>query len=876
MVLTFSTGIKALDDILHGVQPGDNVVFQVEKIEDYIPFVHSFVRDALQTNHKLIYFRFAEHKSLLPQDIQAEIFTLHPDQGFEHFIDEIFKIIEKFGKGACYVFDSLSELAVDWYSDRMLANFFMLTCPYLYDFETETYFGIIKNRHSQYTINSIHNTAQIILDVYNKDGIVYLHPLKVWKRHSPTMYMIHKLTGDKFVPILMSAQISEVISDYAQPWVDFTTKIQDVWSYAFSSAYKILEDYHKGFVQDSDIQFMINKLIRMAITRDENLIKKVRQYFSLHDLVNIGRRMIGTGLIGGKAVGMLLAQAILRSTDPQLSYKLEKHDSFYIGSDVFYTYLVINKAWWKRYRIRKSKNFSDLSDDARKSLDDGKFPDDIVEQFRNMLAYYGQSPIIVRSSSLLEDAYGNSFSGKYESIFLANQGTPEERLEQFMNAVRQVFKSTLSDSALSYRAKRNLLDKDEQMAILVQRVSGSIYGNYFYPQLAGVGYSYNPFVWSKDIEPEAGLIRIVFGLGTRAVDRIDDDYTRIVALNAPEKRPESSRREKRQINQRKVDLLDLKENKFKTLYFDDIVKESQGLPLDLFAERDWELEDYNRQFGRNTIPYYYLNLDKTVLKSSVIKDMQKILKILHQAYNYPVDIEFTINFTNLDHYLINLLQCRPFQVYSGTEIVDAPTDIKEDEIIFTSHGPIIGTGIAKNIDRIIYVIPEIYGNMTISERYSVARIIGLINQLQKDEEKITLLLGPGRWATTSPELGVPVKFQEINNMAIICEITEMHEYLTPDASLGTHFFNDLVESKMMYIAILPQQKEVKLNKKLLNQLPNCLPTLLPDSEHYKNVIRVIDNPIEKNGIKSFRIYSNPVNQYAVLYICNSSCYTHKI
>lgn len=867
MVLTFSTGIRALDEILHGVQPGDNVVFQVEKIEDYIPFVHSFVRDALQTNHKLIYFRFAEHKPLLPPDIQAEVFNLHPDQGFEHFIDEIFMIIEKFGKGACYVFDSLSELAVDWYSDRMLANFFMLTCPYLYDFETETYFGIIKNHHSHYTINSIHNTAQIILDVYNKDGVVYLHPLKVWKRHSPTMYMIHKLIDNKFIPILMSAQISEVISDYSQPWVDFTTKIQDVWSYAFSSAYRILEDYHKGFMQDRDVQFMVNELIQMSIIRDEPLIQKVRQYFSLNDLVKIGRRMIGTGLIGGKSVGMLLAQAILKSADPQLAEKLEKHDSFYIGSDVFYSYLVINKAWWKRYKIRKSKNFLELSEDARKSLDKGIFPEDIVEQFRNMLAYYGQSPIIVRSSSLLEDAYGNSFSGKYESIFLANQGTPEERLEQFMEAVREVYKSTLSDSALSYRSKRNLLDKDEQMAILVQRVSGSIYGNYFYPQLAGVGYSYNPFVWSKDIEPKAGLIRIVFGLGTRAVDRIDDDYTRIVALNAPEKRPESSRKEKRQINQRKVDLLDLKQNKFKTLYFDDVVKESVGLPLDLFAERDWEAEDYNRQYGKASSQFYYLDLDKKILKSPVIKDMQKILMILHHAYNYPVDIEFTINYTDQNRYLINLLQCRPFQVYSGSDVVEAPKDIKDEDIILTSHGPIIGTGIAKKIDRIIYVVPEIYGNLPISERYSVARTIGLINQLQRNEEKTTFLLGPGRWATTSPELGVPVKFQEINNISVICEITEMHEYLTPDASLGTHFFNDLVESKMIYIAVLPQQKDVKLNKKMLNELPNCLPIILPEAEKYANVIRVIDTPSNDESRGIIKIYSNPVNQYAVLYLC---------
>ena len=145
---------------------------------------------------------------------------------------------------------------------------------------------------------------------------------------------------------------------------------------------------------------------------------------------------------------MLLAQAILKKTNPKLYNKLERHDSFFIGSDVFYTYLVINGCWWIRYKIRKSDNFLDLASQAREILENGMFPDDIIEQFKNMLNYFGQSPIIVRSSSLLEDAYGNAFSGKYDSIFLANQGNPEERLEEFINAVRSVYKSTMSKRAL--------------------------------------------------------------------------------------------------------------------------------------------------------------------------------------------------------------------------------------------------------------------------------------------------------------------------------------------------------------------------------------------------------------------------------------------
>ncbi|TFF95904.1 MAG: pyruvate phosphate dikinase, partial [Promethearchaeota archaeon] len=485
--LTFSTGIVALDEVLDGIHPGDNIVFQVDDIEDYTPFVHAFCIDNEKEKRPLIYFRFAEHVWLIPENIKAEVFHLHPDKGFEHFIDEVFTVIEQYGRGACYVFDSLSELAVDWYSDRMVANFFMLTCPYLFDFETETYFALLRNKHSQYTVSKIYETAQIILDVYNEENRIYLHPLKVWKRYSSTMYMLHVWKDNKFVPLMKSAETSEILTKYAQPWVDFTTKIQDIWSKTFNQAHKILDEIRAGKGVSADVENLEERIIRMMLTRDPKLFSRVKQYMNLEDLIEIGRRMIGTGLIGGKALGMLLAQSILKDSDSKWNERLEQHDSFCIGSDVFYSYLVINNCWWKRYKIRKTKDYSDLAAQAREILERGKFPEDIIEQFKNMLSYFGQSPIIVRSSSLLEDAYGNAFSGKYESIFLANQGPPEKRLKKFTEAVRKVYRSTLSDKALNYRLRRGLLDKDEQMAVLVQRVSGSRYGDLFYPQLAGVG-----------------------------------------------------------------------------------------------------------------------------------------------------------------------------------------------------------------------------------------------------------------------------------------------------------------------------------------------------------------------------------------------------
>ena len=131
-----STGMASLDAVLTGLRPGDNVVFQVDKVIDYVPFVHLFCQDTVKNGHKLIYFRFASHAPLLPPDVAAEVHDLNPAAGFEAFIASILNTIERVGTGACYVFDCLSDLAADWYSDIMLGNFFQLTCPHLFDFDT--------------------------------------------------------------------------------------------------------------------------------------------------------------------------------------------------------------------------------------------------------------------------------------------------------------------------------------------------------------------------------------------------------------------------------------------------------------------------------------------------------------------------------------------------------------------------------------------------------------------------------------------------------------------------------------------------------------------------------------------------------------------
>lgn len=864
-----STGMDGLDKVIQGVVPGDNIIWQVDTIEEYIPFINPFYNEAVKNKIPIIYFRFAEHQALLPEDNVAKTYTLNPDEGFESLISTIFDVIEEYGYGTYYIFDCLSDLVVEWYSDRMLANFFMLTCPYLYDYKTVAYFGILRNVHMPITINAIHNTAQIVFDVFRNKEKLYIHPLKVYKRYSPTMYMLHSWEGDEFKPVTKSAIISQILTSIPQPWLDYTVHRLDIWRRSFFEAQEIFST-KKSDLDDKKTDELFARLIRMAITRDSRLLELAKEYLTLSDLIDIGKRMIGTGLIGGKSVGMLIARAILKRADNKWQEVLEEHDSFFIGSDVFYTYLIRNGCWWMRRKLKSSGSIFDDAEEVRKIILTGTFPSDIKDQFVEMLNYFGQSPIIVRSSSLLEDAYGNSFSGKYESIFCANQGTPEERLERFMSAVRIVYASTMKKEALAYRDHLGLLEQDEQMALLIQRVSGAKYEDFYFPHIAGVGFSFNPYVWDKDIDPRAGMIRMVFGLGTRAVNRNDDDYIRIVALNAPLKRPEANFDEVKKYTQKRVDILDLSTNQLVSNYFMDMAKVITDLPLDLFTSRDEELERLARERNMQNIFSHVLTFNRLLSNDKFVNVMKNMLKTLRKAYNYHVDIEFTVNFQNDDTYQVNLVQCRPFQVTGDLRTIKIPEDIISKNIIIKTNGPIVGNSISTTIDRLIYIKPSLYGKLSISDRYSIARLVGEITHLKdikKENKKKIALIGPGRWGTTTPSLGVPVSFSEINTVSVLGEIAYMHEGLIPDVSLGTHFFNDLVEMDMIYFAIYPDKEGYVLNSDFFDNTNNRLLELLPNAKLWADIVRVIDLEDMKNKV-ALRLIINSMEQEGVLYLNN--------
>ena len=853
-----TTGVSGLDDILNYLQMGDNVVMQVDDIADYKRFVDPFVEAALARNHRIVYMRFASHPPILEANPKIQVYKLNANKGFESFSTQVHNIVRDEGRDVFYVFDCLSDLLMAWATDLMIGNFFVITCPYLFELNTVAYFAILRSRHSFKTVARIRETTQVLLDVYNNDGKIVVHPLKAWKRYTPTMYLPHVMEGDKFVPILNSADAAKILSFLTDKNATSSVRNLDYWDRIFLKANMILEN--PDAVQEK--QEMVDTLSRVMIGREKRMLSLVKEHFSLEDLVEIKKRLIGTGFIGGKSVGMLLARNILHK-DPSFDWsaELEMHDSFYIGSDIFYSYMVQN-GWWKLLMAHKTdEGYFEVARELKNKMLHGVFPDEVKEQFLLMLEYFGQAPIIVRSSSLLEDAFGNAFAGKYESYFCVNQGTPEERYRNFEDAVRRIFASTMNEDALTYRMQRGMAQQDEQMALLVQRVSGAHRDIYFFPDLAGVGLSYNTFVWQKGMDPKAGMLRIVYGMGTRAVNRVENDYPRIVALDAPLVKPYAKKEDMQRFTQREVDVLNLRQNEFQSLPAADLLTTDIEAHLDLIASRDMSAYEYMKSIGRASSDVWVLTFDDLLSNTSFAKTMSKMLKKLEQVYRYPVDIEFTANFDSQGKIRINLLQCRPFQTKGHYSRVELPEKISKTKVLIRQEANFMGGSVYQAISRIIYVDPQGYAKLHLSEKFEIARLVGKLNrQIGRREAMPTILLGPGRWGTTTPAMGVPVKFSEINNITAIGEIAYQDGALIPDLSFGTHFFQDMVEMDIFYMAIYPEKEGVVFNDTWLKKQPNILTDLMPDDARYADVVRICD--VRE---KDLRILSDIVTQKMICF-----------
>jgi len=624
------------------------------------------------------------------------------------------------------------------------------------------------------------------------------------------------------------------------------------------------------FVSPDDYVNLRVSLIRRFLSNDLQYINIAKHFLRVSTFHTLTENIIGpdrgSGRLGGKSAGLIVAYKIIETEKkhhPELK-NVRVPKSWYLTSDTIMDFIHYNALeeitslrYMKTEEIRTGYPY------LQQLFKNSFFPPEIVNKLEFLLSHIGEKPIIVRSSSLLEDSFDATFSGKYKSLFLANTGTIKERLNALLNALAEIYASIFGPDPIEYRKERGLIDFQEEMGILIQEVVGNKIGKYFFPTFAGVAFSNNEFRWSPRIKREDGVLRIVAGLGTRAVDRVGDDYPFLASPGQPGLRVNIDHKDIIRYSQNKMDVLNLETNTFETLSVEEILTEygnqvpgiNKIISINKFGNLTpplgvlWDSEEYD----------FVVTFQNLTENSNFLQKTHIILNILKKEFGTPVDVEFASDGRDL-----YILQCRPQGQSHFEERVEMPQNIDDDKVIFLAV-KFVTTGFIPDVKYIVYVVPEAYDSLpTITDMKKVALLVSKLNKMIPKKEFI--LIGPGRWGSRGDiKMGVQVAYSDINNTAMLVELAYSKDGYVPDLSFGTHFFQDLVEANIKYLPIYPDEKGNSFNKEFLENSKNLLLEYLPDEEKMADVIKVVSIPETNQGSKMSVIMDGD-NEKAVAFI----------
>jgi hypothetical protein len=614
-------------------------------------------------------------------------------------------------------------------------------------------------------------------------------------------------------------------------------------------------------------------LIRRILSDQRDFLRVAQRHIGISEFGDIMNRVIyppnSHGRLGGKGAGLLLASQIILSA---------------VSSDSLLSNVKIPKTWYltsdNLFYFMSYNGLEDTIEQKYKELGQVRLeypyimhlfkrsplPPETVKGLSLALDDFGDVPLIVRSSSLLEDRGEASFAGKYKSLFIANKGTKEERLSDLMDAVSEVLASTFGPDPIEYRTQRGLVDQQEGMGIMIQQVVGAPVGQYYLPAFAGVAFSRNQFRWSSRLKAEDGLVRLVPGLGTRAVDRLIDDYPILVAPGQPHLRVNITAEEVLRYSPKRVDVINLATRKFETMEVATLLREHGGEYPIVNQLVSLQASDGIRPPGRLAVNFEkappLITFDGLLGRTPFLRQVRAILDLLQEQLGYPVDIEFAHDGT--DFYL---LQCREQSRMREDTPVVIPEAASADKVIFTANR-FVPNGRVSGITHIVYVDPQKYGELEdYQDLADVGRAIGELNKALPSRKFI--LMGPGRWGSRGDiKLGVSVTYADIDNTCMLIEIARKQQGYVPEPSFGTHFFQDLVEASIYYLPLYPDDSGVIFNESILTSQSNVLTQIVPGFEHLGHVLRVIDIPASTGG-GTVQVLMNQDQEHAIALIRDS-------
>ncbi len=582
-------------------------------------------------------------------------------------------------------------------------------------------------------------------------------------------------------------------------------------------------------------------IIRKVLTDQVDFVKIAKDFITIRDAGRVLKNVINMngshGKIGGKAAGIILAKHILKKKKDKLSRDVKFPKTFFLRSNVILDF--IRKNGLEECFSLKYMELDVIQKEYplwQKTFKGSNFPDYIVTKIKGVLKEIGDNPIIVRSSSLLEDRLGTAFSGKYKSLFLANIGNLEKKTKAVLDAIAEVFASTFGPDPIMYRKERDLLHFQEEMGIIIQEVIGKKIGKYFLPSFAGVAFSNNEFRWSTKIKREDGVLRLVAGLGTRAVDRIDD-YAKLISPGKPKLKPVLRTDEIIRYSQRKIDVINMEEDEFQTISFEKLLEEIgdnyPGIQYVISIVKDNYLSVPMGILLNLDPKDAIVTFDGLIEKTNVVKTLKESMDILKDKYKTPVDLEFAFDGNDL-----YILQCRPQAKAQHMKRVEIP-DVEEDKILFTAN-KYIQTAQVLGIEYIVFVDPLKYDQIDKYEKLvEIGKIVSKLNTILPKRKFI--LMGPGRWGSRGDiKLGVRVNYSDINNTAMLIEIARNKGGVIPDVSFGTHFFQDLVEADIHCLPLYPDSNGIRYKEDFFKHTNNTLDKFLPEYKDYSDNIRVIN------------------------------------
>lgn len=606
-------------------------------------------------------------------------------------------------------------------------------------------------------------------------------------------------------------------------------------------------------------------LIRRLLTDQTDFIKIAKHFVQTSDFYELLNRVIypagSHGKLGGKGSGLLLAGQILKkfAKDQPEFENIKIPNTWYLTSDTILSFMnynnleeIVEQKYKEIGMVRLEYPF------IVQLFKNSQFPPEIVHGLSMALEDLGETPLIVRSSSLLEDRMGTAFAGKYKSLFIANQGTKEERLAALLDAIAEVYASTFSPDPIEYRMERELLDYHEEMGILIQEVVGQKIGPYYLPSFSGVGFSRNEYRWSSRIKRDDGVVRIVPGLGTRAVDRLSDDYPIMLAPGQPGLRVNVSLDEKIRYSPKKVDVIHLEHNQFETVELSQLLREyGEEYPA---IDRIVSIMRNERMVLSSALgidfkkDHSVVTFDGLIERTGFISQIHSVLKTLESTLETPIDIEFASDGKDL-----YLLQCRAQSYTLESTPASIPVETPPEKTIFTAKR-FISNGTIVNNTHIVYVDPAGYSSLkNRADLLAVGRAVGKLNQMLPKRQFV--LMGPGRWGSRGDiTLGVSVTYSDINNASMLIEIARQKGNYVPDLSFGTHFFQDLVESYIRYLPLYPDEDGNIFNETFLKNADNILSDLLKDFDHLTDVVKVIDIPQVSNGMNLHVLMNGDYNK----------------